>query len=941
MWAVVVVLSLLLQLVAAVFAARIIPLTRGRSRAPWVLLSAALLLGAARRSVVAWRTLFGPALPPPPGGATAELLGLIVVAMEAIALATLAPVISSLRRSREQLQASEARNTEALASANDALGREVIERRQAESELRSVVSHARCLLWNATIEAHPGWQEHGPWEDDPSLPSPLRWNIHVSDDRAAQEIVPLDLHDGETYAAQFWQCRPEDDKRQTRRTSAAALRAGARTYSQEFRCIDQHGREHWIFEDVYLQSLPPDPGTPNPRWQAVGVCTDVTERLAERRRTEDANAALVREQATRSETQASELRYRTLADAMPQIVFTARPDGQLDYLNRRYFDYTGLTEHQALGSGWRVALHPDDLPRTAARWTDALRRAEPVDDEHRIRRYDGAYRWHLARAQPARDADGNIVKWYGTATDIHDQKLAEERLARDAMLLANVQDSVIVTDLAGVVTYWNQGATRLFGWTAEEMVGRPMSHRFPESARAETQQWIRRIAAGEEFSGEWQDFRKDGSRIWIMAHTRPLRDATGRPIGIMGISHDVTQQKSAEFEMQRAKEAAEAASAAKDHFLAVLSHELRTPLTPVLARVTLMQRRDSLPDELRPAMEMIRRNIELEARLIDDLLDLTRIAAGKLQLRFESVDAHELLQSAIDIYRADADAKALKLTTDLAAQRHAVRGDPTRLQQVFWNLLSNAVKYTPRGGAITVRSTNHDGRLRVEVSDTGSGISADVMPRIFNAFEQGEITLSRRYGGLGLGLTISRTLMEMHGGTLTAYSAGKDRGSAFTVELDAVPATLPPAAPQHAPAASGPPHAAAARKLRILLVDDHTDTLKALARLLRSGGHDVVTAESVHAALEAARQHETGHNGFDLLLSDIGLPDGTGLDLLRQLPPDPRRKAIALSGFGSEEDLRRSTDAGFVTHLVKPINLEKLEAAIREVTEMECAPANG
>jgi two-component system CheB/CheR fusion protein len=318
---------------------------------------------------------------------------------------------------------------------------------------------------------------------------------------------------------------------------------------------------------------------------------------------------------------------------------------------------------------------------------------------------------------------------------------------------------------------------------------------------------------------------------------------------------------------------------------------------------------------------MIRRNVELEARLIDDLLDLSRVTNGKLRLQMQPTGIHDLLRQVFQICASDLAAKQLHLTTDFTAGEDRVTGDPARLQQVFWNLLKNAIKFTPEGGRIAVRSREVEGgRIAVEVEDSGIGIAADVLPRMFNAFAQGEAKASRQSGGLGLGLAISKAVVEMHGGTIRAASAGPGQGASLVVEI---PAAAP--APEAAAPVPSPEQAVArARKPRLLLVEDHEDTARMLAKLLRFSGYRVRTAATVAQALEAAATDR-----FDLLVSDLGLPDATGYDLMRQVRQLYGTPGIALSGYGMEEDVRKSMEAGFLDHLVKPINLDQLKATIQ------------
>jgi signal transduction histidine kinase/response regulator RpfG family c-di-GMP phosphodiesterase len=368
---------------------------------------------------------------------------------------------------------------------------------------------------------------------------------------------------------------------------------------------------------------------------------------------------------------------------------------------------------------------------------------------------------------------------------------------------------------------------------------------------------------------------------------------------------------------QKALNEAERANLAKDRFLAMLSHELRTPLTPVLTSVLALESDQNISSEARDSLQMIRRNVELEARLIDDLLDLTRISKGKVQLSLEQVDAHLLLRSALDICQSEIANKQLELETDLAASRVDLLADPARLQQIFWNLIKNAVKFTPERGRLTISTANEeDGLLRVRVADSGVGIDLASLPKIFNAFEQGERS---RMGGLGLGLAITKALVETHDGRITAESAGRGQGATFT-------AYFPLAERASRQVKKSVPLSDSARKsMRILLVEDHEDTNRSLTNLLRRRGYHVQSAHSVSSALQSAAEEP-----FDLLISDIGLPDGTGIELMEKLNTRHSMAGIALTGFGMEDDIRKSRDVGFRKHLIKPVDLNKLDSVIQE-----------
>ena len=379
-----------------------------------------------------------------------------------------------------------------------------------------------------------------------------------------------------------------------------------------------------------------------------------------------------------------------------------------------------------------------------------------------------------------------------------------------------------------------------------------------------------------------------------------------------------------------ARAQAEAASQTKDHFMATLSHELRTPLTPVLAVLSrLEKRRDPLPSDVREGMAMIRRNVELEARLIDDLLDLTRISQGKLELRRGPTDVRQVLAHALEASdRPGSPGPAL--ITEIENAELWTWADAPRLTQVFWNLISNARKFTPPEGKVRVRAWREEGEVVVEVSDTGIGINPEVLPRIFDAFQQGQRHITRRFGGLGLGLAITEKIVALHGGRIGAASRGRGEGATFTVRLPAGKPAVPPSFPWETPPEPLPARVED-RPLHILLVEDHPDTAEAMADLLRATGLRVTVAGSVAEGRAAAESAGSNGGRIDLVLSDIGLPDGSGHDLMAELSRRFGLRGIALTGYGMEEDVERSKQVGFARHLTKPVSLDQLESAIRQV----------
>jgi hypothetical protein len=425
---------------------------------------------------------------------------------------------------------------------------------------------------------------------------------------------------------------------------------------------------------------------------------------------------------------------------------------------------------------------------------------------------------------------------------------------------------------------------------------------------------------------------------WMSMVGRFVLNEEGHPIHSVGVATDVTASRLAADELRKLKESAERANRAKDHFLAVLSHELRTPLTPVLATVQDMLRDRGIPSEMAERLDIIHRNVELEARLIDDLLDLTRISRGKMELQRSDVDVHQILEHALRTCDEDFRSKNISVHVSLKATRTHVMGDRGRLLQIFWNVLKNAAKFTPSGQSVEVHTNDApDHLIRIDVRDTGIGIEPATLNSIFNAFEQGSITTTRKYGGLGLGLSISKTLVELHGGAITAMSDGIGQGACFTLEF---PAETASKSPHRAPeaGASMVEHLNADRPMssrRLLLIEDHPDTCQVMQRLLRSAGYEVTAAETLAAALRACKDTP---KPFDIVVSDLGLPDGSGLDFIRQFRIScPDTPAIALSGFGMEDDRLRSLDAGFVAHMTKPVDLSALQSKIEEVISQASA----
>jgi PAS domain S-box-containing protein len=527
-----------------------------------------------------------------------------------------------------------------------------------------------------------------------------------------------------------------------------------------------------------------------------------------------------------------------------------------------------------------------------------------------------------------------VLAWaYGR---IRDETAARERAAQETLrqkelldvTLSSIGDGVIVTDFSGQITFLNRVAEKLTAWTSSEALKQPCAKIFNiinETSRQIVESpvdKVLRMGAIVGLANHTILIRKDGSEIPIDDSGAPIKESDGTVRGVVLVFRDFSEHKAAEKQLIDTNSALEAANRAKDEFLAALSHELRTPLTPVLATLTSWEASDEFPRSFLADIQMIRRNVEVEARLIDDLLDLNRIVKGKLSLNLELVDAHELVNSVVTMLQSEINAKQLNVSRELKATRHYVKGDSARLQQIFGNILNNAAKFTPHGGHISIVSTDdNQGRIVLEFKDDGIGMPVQAIDRLFQPFQQGD-NVANRYGGLGLGLAISKALVEVHAGVITAESDGPGQGAQFTVTLPSIHAST-----VKMPAVNGLdlPNRRASQGISILLVEDHQDSAEVMSRLLQDKGYAVATCATVSEALKMASEKQ-----FNLLLSDIGLPDGTGIDLIRQVRQHSSIPAIALTGFGMEQDINQYKEAGFDAHLTKPVNFQKLEMIINQ-----------
>jgi len=757
---------------------------------------------------------------------------------------------------------------------------------------------------------------------------------------------------------------------------------------------------------------------------------------------------------------------RLLIDSLPQLVWTCRPDGECDYLGLQWTSYTGVPESEQLGYGWLNQLHPDDREPTRAAWNQVVEGVGAFDVEYRIRRADGNYRWFKTRAVPLRSEEGEIIKWFGTSTDIEDQKRVEtllreneERLGTErdfsneiidtlpgvfylfdrrgkflrwnknleeitehtgdeialmtplefiveedrpaverkieevfvsgeaniearlltknrlgipffftgrrivvdgqphligngvdvserrrgeeaaaylAAIVESSDDAIISADLKGNISSWNSGAERLYGYTAAEAVGKPVIMILPLVRRDEESRILERIKTGERISHyETVRRRKDWTDVEVSLTASPILGRGGRIIGVSKTARDITWRKRVEEERERlhareraARAEAEEANRLKDEFLATISHELRSPLNAILGWARLLREPKVQAGQLERALEIIERNAQSQARLIEDLLDVSRIVSGKLSIQMRPVTLNSTAQGVVADMRPDAEAKGidLRLKED---EEIKLLGDADRLQQVVWNLLSNAIKFTPEGGRVEVWLQRVGERAELRVSDTGRGISSEFLPYVFDRFRQATGADARSRAGLGLGLTIVRYIVEAHGGSVTAESAGVGQGATFIcklplagVEQEVVPAVERQQAQLKVSATSS------LSGIKVLVVDDDEDAREMLRTALNSFGAEVITTPGASQALDALASEN-----IDVLVSDINMPEMDGYELIqrvRAMKPElgGRIPAVALTAYARAEDRLRALQSGYQTHVPKPVEPAELEVVV-------------
>ncbi len=620
----------------------------------------------------------------------------------------------------------------------------------------------------------------------------------------------------------------------------------------------------------------------------------------------------------------SEQRFRVMADAAPVLIWVSGADRNRTWCNRTWLDFVGRRLEQELGDGWTENIHPDDVAGCLQAYREAFGAKGSFSIEYRVRHRSGEYRWLLDNGVPRYESGAEFAGCIGSCIDITERKQFEVALSRSEARFRRLADANLIGvgfgDGKGNVTYVNDEMLRMMGQRRDDFeAGRvnwqqAIAPEFQETYRQTTE---RLVKEGSVTGYEKAFLRPDGERTHFLGAAALLEPGSDAHVRI---ALDLTQLKRAQQERERLLEQLRETDRRKDEFLAVLAHELRNPLAPVKNSLEIIKRAHSDLGLLNHACETMERQLSYMVRLIDDLLDVSRITHNRLELRKSICKLRPIIEQAVQTVQPLADSRGHRLAVELPDASIQLNADPVRLTQVFINLLENACKYTDPGGSVRLVVEDAGEQVVVSIKDTGMGIEADVLPTIFDMFTRADQSLERQQGGLGLGLTLVRRLVELHGGTVDAGSAGRGLGSRFTVHLPRAEGVVRlQAVPAAGTAVEGATH-------RILVVDDNRDATESLTMLLELTGHETRSAFDGRSALEVAESFQP-----DVVLLDIGLPGLNGYDVARRIRAQPsgrRAVLVALTGWGQEEDRRLSREAGFDAHLVKPVDHGQLVAML-------------
>ena len=638
-----------------------------------------------------------------------------------------------------------------------------------------------------------------------------------------------------------------------------------------------------------------------------------------------------------------------IVESSDDAIISKTLNGVIRTWNRAAERMFGYTAEEAIGRSITILMPPDRVAEEA-QILEKLKRGERIDHYETVRvRKDGTPLDISLTISPITDARGNITGASKIARDITQRKAIEAALRQSEQRLRAVveatPDAVTITSPEGRLMYMNPaGVALLEARSLDEVRGSDLADLVIPEHRADWLAQHARVCGGERRSWEFEIIGRAGTRRWMETHAVPLPLPDGRN-GQLAVTREITAHKHAEAEREQLLEAeraaraeAERVSLMKDEFLATLSHELRTPLNAILGWSQVLRTRSHQDEEVAEGLEVIERNTRLQTQLIDDLLDMSRIISGKIRLDVQQVDVQDVVKAAVASVRHSAEAKGIRLAVVIDPLAGPVRGDPGRLQQCVWNLLSNAVKFTPRGGKVQVSLERVNSHIEVSVADNGQGIRPEFLPHLFEKFRQADASTTRRHGGLGLGLSIVKHLVELHGGKVRAKSPGEGFGSTFYIELPLMAIqqqqqqhALPPSSRE----SSGRPWLTSAAidhpsldGIKVLAVDDEPDARYLIRRILEECGANVIVAPSAQIALESVRKDRP-----DVILSDIGMPEEDGYEFIRKVrslsPEDGgRTPAAALTAFARAEDRTKALRAGYQTHVAKPVEPSELTAVV-------------
>ncbi len=669
----------------------------------------------------------------------------------------------------------------------------------------------------------------------------------------------------------------------------------------------------------------------------------------------------------------SEARYKSLVMAAPnaQAIWIAAPDGRVTVDIPSWRDITGQTPEEILGWGWAEAIHPDDRDQVVADWKTAVDTQTPMAREFRLRSRAGGYRWHATTAVPLLDEQGAIVEWVGTTMDIDERKVADDRqrfLGKATDVLTSSLDyettlKTLASLMVPEVADWcavdiadeEGGPHRRLAVAHKDPAKVELAHelrrRFPPDPKTDTVTRVIRTGQAEwmsfvppeliEAAQTSEEHRAVLKSLNIVSFIVVPLKTRERVFGTLTLVSSDSNRRFTEADLEFAEEvarrasvavdnarlytAAQDANRAKDEFLATLSHELRTPMTAVLGWARMLKMGLDGAD-MQQAVDAIERSATMQMDLIEDILDMSRIMAGKMRIQMDSVDLRTVAEAAVATVQPAAAAKNIEVLTSFPAQIPPVLGDPARLQQIIWNLMTNAIKFTPRGGNVIVRLSATEETVTLVVRDSGMGIPRSFLAHVFEPFRQQDSSTTRAHGGIGLGLAIVRSLVELHGGSISAQSEGEGRGSTFTLELP----VLCDASRIGSGKATGESELPSLQGKSVLVIDDHQPTRDVVATILRRAGADVTCAETVAEAFETM-----GDGNPDVVVCDIAMPGEDGYDFVRKLRDSGRRvPVIALTAFGRPEDRENALARGFDAFLKKPVDPMQLAETVRDMAQL-------